>query len=334
MGMQVKWYAGRKEIELVSAPANAKVQTEVRLTGKYRWMKDLMKDRWLYVMALPGLLYFLVFKYVPMYGLIMAFQDFKPHLGFMDSSWVGLKHFSRFFGEEQFWMLFRNTFLLAIYNLLFFFPLPIVLSLMLNELRKDRVKRFVQTLIYIPHFVCWVVGVGIFYILFTTEGGAVNELLYSITGEKIPFLLEPGWFRTMIISQSIWKEVGWGTIIFLAALAGVDLQLYEAARMDGAGRWRQMWHVTLPAIRSTIIILLILKLGSFLDSGFEHIFLMLTPTNREVGEVFDTYVYVKGLTQGQFSYSAAVGMFKSVVGLILVLSSNWLAKRFGEEGVY
>ncbi|MFC0214596.1 ABC transporter permease [Paenibacillus chartarius] len=302
--------------------------------NKLGWAKDVLKDRWLYLMALPGIVYFLIFKYVPMYGIIMAFQDFKPHLGFFGSPWVGLRHFERFFGEEQFWMLFRNTFVLAVYNLIFFFPLPIVLALMLNEVRRERFKRFVQTLVYIPHFVSWVVVVGIFYILFTTEGGAVNELIYAVSGEKIAFLLEPDWFRTMIVSQSVWKEVGWGTIIFLAALAGVDLQLYEAARMDGAGRWRQLWHITLPAIRSTIVILLILRLGHFLDSGFEHIFLMLTPTNREVGEVFDTYVYVKGLTQGQFGYSAAVGLFKSVVGLLLVLAANWLAKRFGEEGVY
>jgi putative aldouronate transport system permease protein len=297
-------------------------------------IRDFLRDRWLYLMALPGILFFLIFKYVPMYGVIMAFQDFKPHLGFSGSPWVGFKHFERFFGEDQFWMLFRNTFLLAIYNLIFFFPLPIILALMLNELRSERFKRFIQTFVYIPHFVSWVVVVGIFYILFTTEGGAVNELLFKLTGEKIPFLLEPEWFRTMIVTQSIWKEVGWGTIIFLAALAGVDLQLYEAARIDGAGRWRQLWHITLPAIRSTIVILLILRLGNFLDSGFEHIFLMLTATNREVGEVFDTYVYVKGLTQAQFSYSAAVGLFKSVVGLVLVVVANWLAKRFGEEGVY
>ncbi|WP_019533910.1 ABC transporter permease subunit [Paenibacillus ginsengihumi] len=312
----------------------ADVRPSARRNRRLAWMKDLVKDRWLYLMALPGILYFVIFKYVPMYGLIMAFQDFKPHLGFSGSPWVGFKHFQRFFGEEQFWMLFRNTSLLAVYNLIFFFPLPIVLALMLNEVRRERFKRFVQTLVYIPHFVSWVVVVGIFYILFTTEGGLVNEIVYALTGEKIPFLLAPEWFRTMIVSQSIWKEVGWGTIIFLAALAGVDLQLYEAARMDGAGRWRQLWHITLPAIRSTIVILFILRLGSFLDSGFEHIFLMLTSTNREVGEVFDTYVYIKGLTQAQFSYSAAVGMFKSAVGLVLVLGANWLAKRFGEEGVY
>jgi putative aldouronate transport system permease protein len=285
-------------------------------------------------MLLPGIIYFIVFKYIPMFGLVMAFQDYKPFLGFIESPWVGFKHFERFFSEPQFFMLFRNTALLALYSLIFYFPLPILLALMLNEVRNEFYKRTIQTMVYVPHFVSWVVVVGIFYLLFTTEGGLVNEFLYWLTGSKISFLLAPEWFRPMIIFQQIWKEVGWGTIIFLAALAGVDPQLYEAARIDGANRWRQIWHITLPAIRSTIVILLILRLGNFLDTGFEQIFLMLTPTNREVGDVFDTYVYVKGLTQLQYSYSAAVGMFKSVVGLILVVGANWLAKKFGEEGIY
>jgi len=310
------------------------IDKKSKVLQRSAFAKDLIRDKWMYLMLLPGVLYFIIFKYVPMYGIIMAFQDYKPFLGIMNSPWVGVKHFERFFSEPQFWDLFRNTVLLAVYNLVFFFPLPIVLALMLNEVRSEKFKGFVQTLVYIPHFVSWVVVVGIFYILLTTEGGIFNELIFALTGTKIAFLLEPEWFRTMIVSQSIWKEVGWGTIIFLAALSGVDLQLYEAARMDGAGRWRQLWHITLPAIRGTIVILLILRLGNFLDSGFEHIFLMLTPTNRDVGEVFDTYVYVKGLTQSQFSYSAAVGLFKSAVGLFLVLGSNWLAKKFGQEGVY
>ncbi|CAM4364556.1 sugar ABC transporter permease [Paenibacillus alkaliterrae] len=305
-----------------------------RIIKESLFVRDIVRDRWLYFILFPGILYFIIFKYVPMFGLIMAFEDYQPHLGFMNSPWVGLKHFERFFTEPQFWMLFRNTILLAIYNLVFFFPLPVVLALMLNEVRNKLFKSFSQTLLYLPHFVSWVVAVGIFYILFTTEGGVVNELIQKIGIEKIPFLLSEDWFRTMIVSQSIWKEAGWGTIIFLAALSGVDLQLYEASRIDGAGRWRQLWHITLPAIRSTIVILFILRLGTFLDTGFEHIFLMLNSMNREVGEVFDTYVYTKGLTQGQYSYSAAVGLFKSMVGLVLVLGSNWMAKKLGEEGIY
>lgn len=317
----------------------AKVRLTTQLSAKKlgsrnAFFAEMIRDRWLYLMVLPGVLYFIIFKYVPMYGLVMAFQDYKPNLGFLQSHWVGLKHFQRFFGDPSFWILFRNTGLLAIYNIVFFFPLPIILALLLNEVRNEKFKGIIQTLVYIPHFFSWVIVVGIFYLLMTTEGGLINEFLFSLIGKKFAFLQDPEWFRTMIVVQSIWKELGWGSIIFLAALAGVDLQLYEAARMDGAGRVRQLWHITLPAIRSTIVILLILRLGSFLDSGFEHIFLMLNASNREVGEVFDTYVYLKGMTQAQYSFSAAVGLFKSTIGLILVLGSNWLAKRFGEEGVY
>jgi putative aldouronate transport system permease protein len=297
-------------------------------------MKILIRDRWLYLMLFPGLVYFILFKYFPMWGVLISFQDYQPYLGFWKSEWVGLKHFIRLFNEPTFGLLFWNTVVLAMYNLLFFFPLPIIVALMLNEVRKEFFKRFVQTLIYIPHFFSWVVVVGVFYILFTVEGGAVNELIVKMGGEKINFLLSAEWFRSMIMTEIIWKETGWGTIIFLAALAGVDPGLYEAAKIDGAGRLRQLWHITLPAIRGTIIILLILRLGDFMDTGFEQIILMLNALNREVGEVFDTYVYTTGINQGQFSYSTAVGLFKSVIGLILVLGTNALAKKAGEEGIY
>lgn len=205
---------------------------------------------------------------------------------------------------------------------------------MLNEVRREAFKRSIQTIIYVPHFVSWVVVVGIAYTFFTVDGGLINEGIASMGGNKINFLVSTEWFRSMITLEVIWKETGWGTIIFLAALSGVDPQLYEAARMDGAGRMRQLWHVTLPAIRSTIVILFILRLGTFLDTGFEQIFLMLNAINREVGEVFDTFVYTAGITQGQFSFSTAVGLFKSVVGFVLIVGSNWVVKKFGEEGVY
>ncbi|OMF04941.1 protein lplB [Paenibacillus sp. FSL H7-0331] len=302
-------------------------------TGSGRW-KLALRDRWLYVMLLPGILYFILFKYLPMWGVLIAFQNYQPFRGFLYSDWVGTRHFIRFFSEPAFWMLFRNTVMLALYNLIFFFPLPIVIALMLNEIRKEVFKRFVQTMVYIPHFFSWVVVVGVVYILFTVEGGVINELIVRAGGEPINFLISGEWFRTMIMAEVIWKETGWGTIIFLAALAGVDPQLYEAAKMDGAGRARQIWHITLPAIRSTIVILFILRLGHFLDTGFEQIILMLNAMNREVGEVFDTYVYSVGINQAQFSYSTAVGLFKSFVGLILVLSANAISKKFGEEGIY
>lgn len=297
-------------------------------------LRSIKKNRLIYVMIAPGMLYFFCFKYLPMFGLIIAFKDYQPFLGVWGSPWAGFKHFEYFFSHPDFWMLFRNTFILAFYNLVFFFPLPIIVALMLNELRSNLYKRFIQSMIYVPHFVSWVVVVGMAYIFLTTEGGIVNELLVSLGFQKINFLLSKEWFRPLIVSEIIWKEVGWGTIIFLAALAGVDQQLYEAARVDGAGRFRQLWHVTLPAIRSTIVILLILRLGQFLDTGFEQIYLMLNPMNREVGEVFDTYVYTNGIQQGKFSYTTAVGLFKSVVGMALVIGTNYLVKKLGEEGVY
>lgn len=296
--------------------------------------KRLLKNRWLYYMLAPGVLYFLIFKYAPMWGVLIAFQNYSPFTGFWGSEWVGLDHFRTFFSEPEFTLLFKNTFILAIYNIFFFFPLPIIVALMLNEVRKEVFKRTVQSLIYIPHFISWVVVVGLVHILFTPEGGILNEMITRIGGQQVNMLLDKDWFRPFIIGEMIWKETGWGTILFLAALAGVDTQLYEAARIDGAGRWKQMIHVTLPAIRSTIVVLLILRLGSFLDVGFEQIFLMLNPMNREVGEVFETYVYERGIQQGDFSYSTAVNLFKSVIGIVLVVGANHLAKKAGEEGIY
>ncbi|TXK84552.1 sugar ABC transporter permease [Paenibacillus sp. N3.4] len=313
---------------------NLALQMSAAKPKKQCFWRQIRRNKWLYGMLAPGVLYFLLFKYAPMWGLLIAFKDYQPYLGFFGSKWVGIKHFERLFHDPSFWMLLRNTLVLAGYNIFFFFPAPILLSLIINEVRQEKFKRAIQTFIYVPHFISWVVVVGIAYTFFTIDGGLVNEAIMAMGGSKINFLASAGWFRTMITLEVIWKETGWGTIIFLAALAGVDPQIYEAAKIDGAGRLRQLWHVTLPAIRSTIIILFILRLGTFLDTGFEQIFLMLNPINREVGEVFDTYVYTAGITQGQFSFSTAVGLFKSVVGFVLVISSNWLAKKFGGEGVY
>jgi putative aldouronate transport system permease protein len=313
----------------VGARNDSKLNKKLRM-----YWRSIARNKLLYLMVFPGVAYFLTFKYIPMWGIIIAFMDYLPFLGLSGSEWVGFKHFERFFTDPWFWKLFKNTFILAVYNLVFFFPVPILLALMLNEVRKEAFKRVVQTLVYIPHFFSWVVVVGIMYIFLTPEGGIINELLVKFGGEKINFLMSNTWFRPLIILEMIWKESGWGTILFLAALAGVDPTFYEAAKIDGANRLRQLWHITLPAIRSTIVILLILRLGSFLDMGFEQIFLMLNALNRDVGEVFDTYVYMVGIQQGQFSYSTAVGLFKSVIGLILVVLANYSAKKIGEEGVY
>lgn len=294
----------------------------------------LLKDRWMYFMLLPGILFFLLFKYGPMFGIVMAFQNYQPYLGFLKSPWVGLAHFRRLFTDPNFAMLFRNTFLLGIYNIVFYFPIPIVLSLMLNEVGGLQFKRAVQTMVYIPHFVSWVVVAAITYMFFTVEGGIVNNILVSIGLRKVNPMLIPQWFKPMIILQLIWKESGWGTIIILAALAGVDPELYAAADVDGAGRWRKLLHITLPSIRGTIIVLLILRLTSFMEFSFEQVFLMINPVNRSAGEIFDTYVYSYGVVGAQYSYSAAVGLFRSVVSLALVLIANQMAKWSGEEAFF
>ncbi|WP_025684615.1 ABC transporter permease [Paenibacillus maysiensis] len=294
----------------------------------------MQKHKLLYLMVLPGLVYFIIFKYLPMGGLVIAFQDYQAFLGITGSPWVGMKHFIRLFTEPTFFMLLRNTLVLFALNIVIFFPLPIILALMLNEVRKLVFKNIIQTIIYIPHFMSWVIIVSISYVFLTVDGGVLNEMIAALGGEKISFLTSPEWLRTVYMGQVIWKELGWSTIIYLSAITVVDTQLYEAAEMDGAGRLRKTWHVTLPAIRPVIITLLILKIGSTLDLGFEHMYLLLNSLNREVAEIFDTYIYTAGLKNGQLSFSTTVGLFKGVVGLILIMGSNRLAKKFGEDGVY
>lgn len=291
-------------------------------------------SRWLLLLALPGVLYFLLFRYLPMWGLLIAFKRFNAALGMWASPWVGFKNFTDFFTSPNFYILFRNTFVIAIYNLLFFFPLPIILALMINSVRLDWYKRLVQTITYLPHFMSWVIVASICQVVLTTENGIINEIALAIYGTKIDFLTSPKYFRTIIIIQTIWRESGWGTIIFLAALTGIDPQLYDAAHVDGANAWQRLWNITLPAITGTIVTLLILRLGHFLDTGFSQIFLMLNPLNRDVGEVFDTYIYRVGIREGnRLSYTTAVGLFKSVVGLVLVLVSDRIAKKTDNEGI-
>ncbi|NHN32505.1 ABC transporter permease [Paenibacillus agricola] len=297
-------------------------------------IRMLRKDKYLYLLALPGILYFLLFKYVPMWGVVISFQNYSPYQGIMNSAWVGFEHFGRFFSNPDFWKLFRNTLAINVLSLVFFFPLPILLSLLMNELKGERYKRVVQSIVYLPHFLSWVIIVGITFLLLSQSEGIINKLLVAMGYAKVDFLTDPNKFWMLLTVQNIWKDAGWGTIMFLAAIAGISPQQYEAARIDGAGRLRQMWHITLPGIRNVIIILLILRIGHIMDIGFEHIYLMMNGAVSEVADVFDTYVFRVGIKQGQFSYSTAVGLFKSVVGLVLVVTANKLAKRFGDEGVY
>jgi putative aldouronate transport system permease protein len=269
-----------------------------------------------------------------MFGIVVAFQNFNAYLGIFNSPWVGWKNFSDFFKHRDFFNLFRNTLAISFMNIIFYFPAPLLLALLLNEVRSSWYKRSVQTLVYIPHFLSWVIVSSIFYMLLTTDGGVINLIIEKLGGTKISFLSSPDWFRTIVIIQTIWKETGWGTIIFLAALAGVDMEQYEAAIVDGAGRFRRLWHITMPAIKSTIVILLILRMGSVLSTGFDQIYLLTNSLNRSVASVFDVYVYEQGITRGSFSFATAVSLFKSVIGMAMVYGTNYIAKRAGESGIF
>jgi putative aldouronate transport system permease protein len=310
-------------------PADQPVQERKQSLGR-----KLLNYRWLYLLLLPGVLYFVIFRYGPMSGIVIAFKDYVPFLGISGSPWVGLQYFEEFFQNPDFARLLTNTLILAGLNLTIAFPLPIVLALLLNEVRLSVYKRAVQTLLYIPHFLSWTIVASLTYLLFAVDVGPLFHLINNVFGTKTDFLTSPSWFRPIIVAQELWKNSGWATIIFLAALSGVDQQQYEAAMLDGANRWRRTWHVTLPAIRSTIVVIGILQIGQILNTGFEQIFLMSNALNRNVADVFDTYVYFVGITQGAYSYSTAVGVFKAVVGVVLIFGANWLAKRFNQNGLF
>ena len=321
-------------METAGVLTNQTDEKEIKAKKRRKKWAQIKTNRALYLMLFPGILYFIVFKYIPMGGLVIAFQDYQPFLGILGSPFVGMKHFIRLFTEDTFLMLMKNTLVIFGLDIAFSFPFPIILALMLNELRGAKFKKFVQTVIYLPHFMSWVVVVSIFYVLLTTEGGVFNNIITYFGGEKVSFLTSTDWLRPIYIFQQMWKGAGWGTIVYLAAITNVDEQLYEAADMDGAGKLRKMWHITLPCIRPTSITLFILKIGHVLDMGFEHMFLLMNPMNKEVAQIFDTFVYTAGIQNGQLSYSTAVGLFKGLVGLALVVLANKLARKVGEDGIY
>jgi putative aldouronate transport system permease protein len=309
-------------------------QAGVKNNSKFSFWHDLYRDKYLYMLILPGVLFFLIFKYIPMWGIVIAFQEYSPYLGIMQSEWVGFEHFQRFFLNPDFYILLRNTLMISLLNLVFFFPLPILLALSMNEVSNRFFKRTVQSIVYLPHFLSWVVITGITFLLLSNNVGIINILLEYFGFQRIDFLMQSNMFWGLLTVQSIWKDAGWGTIIFLAAITSVDPSLYESAKMDGANRLRQIWHITLPGIRNVIVILLILRLGNIMDVGFEQVFLMQNAAVASVSDVIETYVYRNGIEYGQFSYTTAVGLFKSIIGLALVVGADWVAKRFGEEGVY
>jgi putative aldouronate transport system permease protein len=299
-----------------------------RPTGPPRrtWRRALRRDWQLYSLAILPLLFFLIFRYLPMIGNVIAFRRFRPGGDIFGEQWVGLRYFRLFINDPTFWTVFTNTLVLGGLTLLFLFPLPIVLALLLNEVRTRYLKRFVQTISYMPHFLSIVVVAGIIFQILSIDG-VVNQALRAVGRDSIPFLQQADWFRTIYVSSEMWQTVGWGTILYLAALTTIDHDLYEASRIDGANRWRQTWHVTLPGIRPTMVVLLILNLGTFLAVGFEKILLLYNPLTYPTADVISTYLYRVGVVSGSFSYAAAIGLFESVIGLALVLSANLISRR-------
>ncbi len=295
----------------------------------------LKRDKHLYMMLLPVIVFYLLFKYTPMIGEIIAFKDYRLGDGIFGSEWVGFKHFQSLFVSIDFWRVIRNTLLLNVYSLVFGFPVPIILALLLNEVRKEWYKRTVQNLLYLPHFISWVVLGGIFIAILSPSTGVVNAVLEHVFGiEPIYFMASSAWWPVAYTMSGIWREAGWGTILYLAAMASIDPQLYEAAKIDGANKLRQIWHITLPGIRSTVAILLVLRMGHMMDVGLEQTLILQNQSVLDVADVISTYVYRVGLQNMNYSYTTALGLFQSAVGLILVIGVNRLTRSFGEKGLW
>ena len=299
-----------------------------------RLWRRVKRKRVLYLMLLPGMLLLLIFHYIPMWGVLIAFKDYRVLKGILASDWVGLKHFRAFFGGRMFSSVVLNTLILNCYSLIFAFPLPLVFALMLNEVRVDWFKKGVQTITYMPHFISTVVIVGMMKELLSPTNGIVNQILMRMGHEPIYFFGKAGYFRSRYLLSGAWAGTGWGSIVYLAAITAVDVSLYEAATIDGASRLQKIWHVTLPCIRSTFMVMLILRLGQMLGSDSEKVLLMQTSGNRSVSELLSTYIYNRGVLNSEYSYSTAVGLFNSAVSFLLILVANTLSRRLTEESLW
>ena len=296
-------------------------------------VKDFRRNKYVYIMVAPVVAFYIIFHYWPMYGAQIAFRNFSPALGISGSPWVGLEHIINFLESHYFWRLIRNGLLLNVYELIFGFPAPIILALLINELRSNAFKRVSQTIVYLPHFISLVVVAGLIRD-FVSLDGVINDILVFIGMERTVILQRPELFRPLFIISLIWQSMGWGSIIFLAALSGIDPQLYEAATLDGCGRFKKMLHITLPGIMPTIVILLILRMGSMFDVGFERIILLYNPMTYETADVIGSFVFRRGLLEFNWSYSAAVGLFNSAINFAMILTANWLSKRVNETSLW
>jgi putative aldouronate transport system permease protein len=297
-------------------------------------MRSLRKNWDLYLLIAPVMMYILLFHYVPMYGLQIAFKNFTAVKGIWGSSWVGLDHFERFFNSFYFWRLIKNTLGISLYELVVGFPAPLLLALMINEVSSRRFRKVVQTVTYAPHFLSTVVLVGMVLMFLSPQKGVINHLIQLLGGHSIPFMTEPEWFKTIYVFSGVWQSAGWGSIIYLAALTGIDPGLHEAAIIDGASRLRRIWHINLPSIMPTVVILLILNLGNIMGVGFEKIYLMQNNLNKESSDVIATYVYQSGILGAQYSFSAAVGLFNSLVNFVLLVMVNAVARKVNETSLW
>jgi len=306
-------------------------QPESRFKKAIRHMK---KDRQLLIIFLPCILFYAIFRYGPMFGLVMAFQKYGVYLGFFKSPWVGLENFKKFFSSTDFLLLFKNTLLLGFYTLIWTFPFPIIFAIFLNEVKSKAFKKGIQTVSYLPSFLSTVIVCSMVIDFLSPSTGMINNILAALGFERQYFIIKPEWFRTIYIASEVWSTMGYDAIIFLAALSGIDPALYEAARVDGCGRFRSIWHITIPGIFTTIATMFILKSGNMFRIGYEKVLLLYTPTTYKVADVFSTYVYRKGLLESNFSYAAAVGLFESVVALIMLLTTNKLSKKISEQSLW
>lgn len=299
-------------------------------------LRPYLRNWELYLLISPVLAYFIIFEYIPMYGVQIAFKNFVATKGIWGSSWVGMRHFDRFFDSYFFWRLITNTLGVSLYQLVVGFPVPIILALMINEIKQSRIffKKIVQTVTYAPHFLSTVVLVGIVVMFLAPETGMINKIIVLFGGQPISFITEPAWFKTIYVGSGVWQQMGWSSIIYLAALAGIDPHLHEAAKVDGATRMQRIWHVNLPGIMPTIVILLILNMGSIMGVGFEKVFLMQNDLNIESSEVISTYVYKSGIIQAQYSFSAAIGLFNSIINFALLILVNFAAKRMNQTSLW
>jgi len=296
--------------------------------------RTLYKYRWLYLMMLPGIIYVISFRDLPLWNAQIAFKDFKPLLGVWGSPFAGFKNFITFFNSFYFTQLISNTVIISLLKLVLGIPMAIILALCIYETAFKRLARFVQTITYLPHFLSWVIMFGILLVMLSPSEGLVNEAIKAGGGEPIAFLYSPDWFRVVVVGSDIWKDTGWGTILYLAALMSIDPTLFEAAAVDGASRLQRIWHISLPGILSTIVVVTLLRLGNILDAGFQQIFMLYSLPVYSVGDIIDTWVYRQGILEFQFSLATAVGLFKGVIGLVLILIANRLTKRFSGSGIY